>query len=160
MKKITLIIVAIFITSYGFSQTVSPELISTSGDYYHSDATGYSISWSIGEPMTNSYVGGTTEGFHSIEVLLSLVEIVKICEENNIIIYPNPASDYINIEYPELKNNTRIEIYDMQGRLFISQEFNTTNEQIGLQKLASNTYLVKIFENNMEIRTIKIQKIK
>ncbi len=163
MKKITLFIVAILIAGYTFSQTVSPELISSSGDYYYNETTGYSISWSIGEPMTASYnqaEGSVTEGFHAIESLLTIVEVVKIFNENNIIIYPNPTAELINVEYPDLKSNTKIEIYNMQGKLMISQKITSTNEQINLSKLASSTYIVKIIEDNIELRTFKIQKIK
>ena len=59
---------------------------------------------------------------------------------NKIQIYPNPAKDFISIE--NLKNDTDLEIYDMQGKLIKREKYN--NSQISLKNLVKGVYIIKI----------------
>lgn len=56
-------------------------------------------------------------------------------------IYPNPAKDFINIETNE---NSKLQIFDMQGRLVINKDLTKEANQINVQNLQQGTYLVKI----------------
>ncbi|TJY36284.1 T9SS type A sorting domain-containing protein [Pontimicrobium aquaticum] len=58
-------------------------------------------------------------------------------------LYPNPASDYINIEF---KNNSEknIEIFDVQGKLIMKKETQLKEIQINISNLVEGLYFVKI----------------
>lgn len=60
-------------------------------------------------------------------------------EEKSALIFPNPASNMIYVEYP---NFARAEIYDMQGRL----QKTFTHSQISISDLTQGVYLI-ILEN-------------
>jgi hypothetical protein len=61
-------------------------------------------------------------------------------------IFPNPATDHLQVESPGNHLPYIVELYDNQGRLAIRKEL-TGNEQISLENLAAGPYLYKILLN-------------
>ncbi len=59
-------------------------------------------------------------------------------------IYPNPAQDFINIELPQTKNNAFIKIYDIYGRLILSQQLQSFT-QISLDRMSAGIYIYNIY---------------
>ncbi|MDL2238594.1 T9SS type A sorting domain-containing protein [Bacteroidales bacterium OttesenSCG-928-K22] len=58
-------------------------------------------------------------------------------------IYPNPATDYINIKLNEESlSNQYVEIYNITGNLLIKQ--NLSNTQINISKLARGIYIINV----------------
>ncbi len=78
--------------------------------------------------------------------------------ENQLVVYPNPSSDFINI-----KNNgnnlfeVNVKIYDINGRMVYSEsQINlNSNYQIPVSALSSGLYLLEINDGNFK----KVQKI-
>jgi len=65
---------------------------------------------------------------------------------NNLTIdlYPNPASDKINIRFSNLPEiGTRIVLYDITGKQLISQLVQSTNEVMDVQSQPAGIYLAK-----------------
>jgi alpha-tubulin suppressor-like RCC1 family protein len=73
-------------------------------------------------------------------------------------VYPNPANDFINLEsnYTPIQ---KIEIYDTQGRLVLSQIVRETllQYQLNISELYSGSYLLKA-TTNQGIESVKIIK--
>lgn len=71
-------------------------------------------------------------------------------------IYPNPATDLINIEN---KTNEIMDIsmYDLTGRQFVSRKINR-NDVLDISKLTAGTYIIKIGNNDMGYYFKKIIK--
>jgi hypothetical protein len=69
-----------------------------------------------------------------------VVEIDDITKANGLIVYPNPASDYIVIEG---NIGEEVRIYDLEGR--VVKEFIMCNTQctIDASVLIAGTYIVK-----------------
>tara|TARA_R110000787_G_scaffold96415_1_gene199717 strand:+ start:24403 stop:26097 length:1695 start_codon:yes stop_codon:yes gene_type:complete len=70
---------------------------------------------------------------------------------NGVIIYPNPASSVLNIENAE---NSSIEIYDLLGRVILSENNISLNKQLNVSSFSTGTYLIKI-SNNGQVKTDK-----
>ena len=66
----------------------------------------------------------------------------------NVIIYPNPTKSILNIENAE---NSMIEIYDLLGRVVLSKNNISLNEQLNVSTLSTGTYLIKISNENKVI---------
>jgi hypothetical protein len=66
----------------------------------------------------------------------------------NVIIYPNPTRSILNIENAE---NSMIEIYDLLGRVVLSENNISINKQLNVSNLSAGTYLIKISNNNIII---------
>ncbi len=73
--------------------------------------------------------------------------------ENYINIYPNPASNTINIKYDS--NISKIEIFNQQGQLIL---MNRNNKSINISELQLGIYLVRVSNDEGVIGTQKIIK--
>lgn len=63
-------------------------------------------------------------------------------------IYPNPASDILNIEFQDNHNMHIIEIYDVQGRLMQKKSFVLPIVSVDIQHLKSGLYIIKAGNEN------------
>jgi hypothetical protein len=116
-----------------------------SGGYMHAYITG------------NGQYCGTTSGKSAISETGTLETGVSDLAEN-IRIYPNPASDWFNVEVDpaRITENSRVEIYNYQGQLIQSAEFSET----GLCRISSGNfqpgaYLLKTITKN-QVQTKKL----
>ncbi|HRT68253.1 MAG TPA: T9SS type A sorting domain-containing protein, partial [Bacteroidota bacterium] len=77
-----------------------------------------------------------------------------VYQSDGIIIYPNPADEYINIANANLQIE-RVEIIDMQGRIVGSKSITGTQANMNISNLTSGIYIMKIYTN----RGIKVGKL-
>lgn len=70
--------------------------------------------------------------------------------KNQIIIYPNPAKNQINIEILELNSigKNYFELYDVYGRLVIEKHLPSRNNKVNVEHLKPGVYLIKIYNND------------
>ena len=73
--------------------------------------------------------------------------------------YPNPTTDIIvlaltNVELTDLS----YVLYDINGRTIANALVNQAQTQIGMQNLTSGVYILKVNQNNAELKTFKIIK--
>lgn len=74
--------------------------------------------------------------------------------------YPNPSSDYINLEYklPNGVNNGKILVYNLKGKKV--KEYNVDNHVSSLQlnnkDLSSGTYIYSIVAGNYKSKSLKL----
>ncbi len=94
---------------------------------------------------------GCGEGAPFTIDIMSTVEIKDIVSHKTI--YPNPASNFVNLME---MNNTNCEIYDISGKLMISQKVNSDNFQLNISSLKAGNYIIKISEKNNVYSTILI----
>ena len=79
--------------------------------------------------------------------------------ENAVSIFPNPANEFININFENLQQKTYIEIYDIQGNLKRKREIvNSANKKINISAYSKGIYFIKLINNdNKIIRKIVIE---
>lgn len=70
--------------------------------------------------------------------------------------YPNPVNDRLNIHYSPDVTPRRIDIYDLQGRLMLSQ--TDSLESLGMEGLAAGQYVMKVFLKDGKTYTDKVIK--
>jgi len=63
-----------------------------------------------------------------------------------ITVYPNPASERVNIKLPEISSNTAVIIYDQLGRIVLIQQFSEPNRTLTLNvsSLPQGVYFVQV----------------
>ena len=73
-------------------------------------------------------------------------------EENSQIIniFPNPTSEYINIE--SINNIDEIRIFDIQSRVVFSESINSKTKKINISNFSTGVYITEIVTNNIVIR--------
>jgi hypothetical protein len=77
--------------------------------------------------------------------------------KGEVIVYPNPTSNYFNINTAQLDPETVICIYDVTGRLYESHAVNGHEMQVGVL-LSKGVYVLKIVEGKETKQVIKLVK--
>lgn len=144
VKSVITGIALIFLFFNGRSQSVSPEVIATAGDFF----TGLtaSISWTLGEPVIETYSGtaGTlTQGFQ--QDWQSPDGIIEAEFNPDISIYPNPFYDQLTIHSSVF---CFVTVRDVIGRtVFGTTTIIAGSNSVNLSSLEAGTYFI-VFTNN------------
>ena len=77
----------------------------------------------------------------------------SLFSNNQITVYPNPATNYIQLQ--GTNDNTQISIFDLNGRMLKKVPYSK-NEIIDVSKFTNGTYILKIQEANKTIESKKL----
>lgn len=151
--SLTMTIALLLLTAVsGFAQSITPEVISASGGDTANGNVG--LSWTVGEPViktVSSPNAKITQGFHQ-----SHFEVISVEEHPelgfDIKIYPNPSTDFINIELvftgtdkPTQQTKLQFELLDNVGKVLITESIeNATQHSISMQNYAQGQYFIRI----------------
>lgn len=85
-----------------------------------------------------------------VNIIIRDFETIDISEnqsENEISIYPNPATDYIILNLKGIKAN-RVEIYNCIGEKKLNTNFSVENPKVFINSLSSGVYFLKVYNAN------------
>jgi hypothetical protein len=71
---------------------------------------------------------------------------------------PNPAKNGLNIKLAGYNTNIVAQLFDVLGNMVLQKRLEAENTQIDISKLSSGVYLVKFFDNDTYLKTVKIVK--
>ena len=98
-----------------------------------------------GESDTNNNSGDVTgnHGFRDFWVvkLNSVLGVNESAIANGISIHPNPAKNFFKIN--NLPMGTAVTIYDISGRVILSQKYNQENISVDISQIKNGNYIVK-----------------
>jgi hypothetical protein len=167
MRKLFLAAVALIsLCLTAFSQSITPSVLNSTGGTAKVNNKFY-LDWSAGEMtmvntiqntgysgliiVTNGFLQpdkDDAEGDESVPdyVKNSLKPDVKAI---NLRVYPNPASNYIMIEFPEEETGKiRLTLYDAMGQMVYYKELTTyghhTKERLSMAAFMQGTYLLRV----------------
>lgn len=129
-------------TSISYSQ-LELQVIAGSGGYAENGS--YSMSYTVGEaviPTATSASYHLTQGFQ--QGYLFVLSVDEFETPIDISVYPNPARDILNISASE---NTRMSVYDMQGKLVRTLDILSSLTTLDVSELSRGTYTF-VFEAN------------
>lgn len=136
----------------------SQKVISTQGGS-NSNSAG-SLDYSIGEVVVTFGSNDTThltQGFQQPFFEITNIETFEISFD--VLIYPNPAVDQLTIEFQEILNGSRFDLYDANGKLLQTKLISDLSMIIPFSKYETGVYLLSfISSNNKLLKTYKIQK--
>lgn len=154
MKQVVFVLFLLPVLSH--SQTLSPEVVGSSGDYY--SASPGQLSWTLGELSIETYNGSSnqlTQGFHQPEN--GVVSINQFDDVLQINAYPNPFKTILTIE--SKSENIRISVYDALGNIVLNDSIiDPGPKQLDFTTLESGIYLLKFSDNSGILATTKVQK--
>jgi len=142
------------------SGQVKQEVIASAGGYNTSG--NLSISWTLGETIIPTFQNGNlvlTHGFQQQLIVTAVKENFDILV--NIKVFPNPASDNLNIRFEEpIDGEVVITLIDSQGRLIKTEtvESTTTEKQINLQELGGGVYFLRMTKGKL-VNVYKVVKL-
>jgi PKD repeat protein len=136
------------------------DTIKVTGASAYSWSTGQTTGTIVVSPTSTffSVVTGTLNGCSNYKVVLIAVESCVGIEElvkNDFQLYPNPVSDFLTIDFEELVNEKKIEVYDEFGKLLLVQKTTEPILQIPLEDFKNGIYFIKIVLDDKHITSQK-----
>jgi hypothetical protein len=120
--------------SNGANYTITNTQVSDSGDYFCE--------------ITNSILPDLTIVRAPITLLIDpSLSVIDMATDTELSIHPNPTKNWPNIEIYNL-TDAKLSIYDMNGRLVISQNLEGNLNAVSVEFLQSGTYILKIEDHN------------
>ena len=158
MKKLLLVFLLLAMIK-GQSQEISPNLLTSSGDFFTQG--NYSLSWSLGEIAIETFITNNailTQGFQQTNLSTSSIRIADV-EDESMQIYPNPASDQLFISIQsELHEDLSLEIIDLLGvkkvTQFIDKKISIT--EINTSNLETGTYIVIVWSEENKVKFTRL----
>lgn len=167
--------IAIFLLLFGYAglqnvtaQTIERTVWATDGGEYEGAAQ--SISWTIGEPCSEAFTSGgeiITQGFHQPEINLSTSIASDDAENGMLSVYPNPVSQYINLNFEGLLPGGYVaELYSLTGALIQEHSIQViSDKQITRLDLKNDLpdaeYILRIYSNShLFSKSVKITYLK
>lgn len=152
----------VFFGSAIHSQSLTPVVMGTAGDYFESTAC--SLTWTLGENFIlnlENEANILTQGFHQTNYLV-ISSNENLIADYQIHIFPNPVLDQLQITAHLKEHETvHVQVFNLSGQL-LKQWGNTTLPlQVSGDQLAAGTYFLKIVssKNQQVFKTFKIIKL-
>lgn len=146
MRPIALPLLAACVALSANAQTATPDIMGTAGGHGASSAA--QVSWSIGEPVTETALGGSarlTQGFEQPRFNLT-IGMVETAEAWAINAYPNPVNGLLTVELPDDLVDANAVLFDAAGKRTIEQRINTRRTTLDLSMLASGQYFLELHD--------------
>ena len=150
-------VIVLLVTTIGYSQTISKQVIGTAGKTQSN--SNLKVSWTAGEPVVGLMTAGGNQlgnGYYPA------LDLQALSVEDNVLdvqlkVYPNPTSHSLYVSHPEL-NSFGISIVDLNGKQLYSGTINK-NQPLDVSNYTKGMYMVTI-ENktNNKKNTYKIIK--
>ena len=143
MNKFTIIIL-VFISTLGYSQTISKQVIGTAGKTQSN--SDLKVSWTTGEPVVGLMTAGGNQlgnGYYPALDLQAL-SIEDSAMEVSLKVYPNPTSQFLHVSYSEI-TSFAIQILDLNGKQIYTGTINK-EQPLDVSTYSQGMYLI-ILEN-------------
>ena len=158
-KNLFLLVTGLFLlgsTVYG--QTIQNSVVSSAAG--SASAGNVKMDYTIGETVIETFSAGgntLTQGFHQTNLTLVAIENVELFAE--ISVYPNPTSEFVNLDIPAGYNMLDISMYDVQGKLLRTKTNASGLVTFDVNDLATGTYYLQVINTkNKELKTFKLIK--
>ncbi len=160
MKRQLPLLCLVFFCVSLHGQTLSPDVISTSGNY--DQGSSVSLSWTLGEVVTETMNGAgymLASGFQPY--LIGIVTVIHDSKPDfELNIFPVPASHFITVQTgASLQSHLNMDLLDLDGKSMLSKNLRSGSNSIDLSFLKSAEYILRITdEEGILIRSVKIVK--
>jgi hypothetical protein len=155
MKTITLLACLLFVTPVMYGQDAIP---ASGGAAIGSGGT---VSYSVGQLMYTTNIGSGTvsQGVQQAFEFQTLSNPELTTVNLSAVTYPNPTKDYIVLSLTDATlTGLSYMMFDLQGRLVTKAKVEQEATQIAMKNLAIGVYILKVNQNNQELKTFKIIK--
>jgi hypothetical protein len=150
--------VVAFLGCINFAQ--AQESINASGGV--TIGTGGAVSFSVGQMVytTDSKEAGAVVQGVQRPYKITTTDIKKLDTTISFKAYPNPSSEDLFLEMNAFRNEKlNYHLYDMQGKLIMTNPIEVPKTQINMRALAVGSYVIHIHDSmNQAIQTIQVIK--
>ncbi len=136
------LIILILVSSLGYSQSISKQVIASAGKTQAN--SNLKVSWTTGEPVVGLMTAGGNQlgnGYYPAMNLKAL-KIEDNALDLQVKVYPNPTSQMLYVLHPEL-NTFAIQISDLNGKQIYSGTIGK-DQPLDVSNYTQGMYLVTI----------------
>lgn len=157
MKNKKLLIATLFLGAF---QAQAQESVATSGG--NASGTNGNVSYTVGQVVYTTYTGTTGSVAQGVQQPFE-IQTVLGAENFNInlqlAVYPNPTTNWLQLEVRNTDfSNLSYQLFDLNGRLIANQKIVNETSTLQMEQLPAAIYLLKVLDNNKEVKTFKIIK--
>ena len=100
----------------------------------------------IHEDTEYLYVATYGRSIYKLDIANDVLGIESNLFASEVKIYPNPASEYVNISFVNLSERISVVVYNQLGSVVINKEYTsiTSEEKISLEGITAGIYYVQI----------------
>ncbi len=162
MKQIIIKLCLLLSVCFCWSRLKAQEATTATGG--NAFGTGGTVSYSYGQ-IINATITGTgvsvspgVQQPYEISVVLGMETSNEIFL--NISTYPNPTTNYLILKSNNYVNENLIyRLYDNNGKILVSKKVKDNESLISMTNFKTAIYFLKVFSNNREVKSFKINKI-
>jgi len=158
--KTKIAILFLFLGGYVGAQEISRQVVSAGGG--EGTVLNLSMSWTLGEAFTASYEQNgrqLTQGFQQGNYVITRIERPGKQAKFDVEVYPNPVTDYINIQCSGTSGRAVVSLFDINGRTVKHETFTDGNHVMNFESYPAGTYLLKVTsEDGKSTANFKIVK--
>ncbi len=160
MKFLTVVSI-VLLPVFGLAQSVSQDVIASAGEHF--DNGSVQLSWTLGEVMIDTYDNGSnilTQGFHQTNLVVTSIE--ENLADMSLNMYPNPTSEFLNIDLRNNEEDIELQLFDMTGKLIHKDLITAHSSQfvLSMDQVVAGKYIVRMqTENGKMNSTHQIVKI-
>jgi len=163
MKNKTTKLSALLLLGMGFNQGYAQQAsIASGGD---ASGSGGSVAYSVGQIVytTNTGItGSVAQGVQQPYEISTTIGLLETDIKLNLSAYPNPTTNYLMLQIDasaSLSNQSMsYQLFDISGKLLESNTVVANSTTIKMEQMPTGTYLLKVIQNNKEVKTFKIIK--
>ncbi len=155
MKKGFLFLVVVFFYFSAISQNVEMWEVNVASNSQQVD--NMSIDWTIGQLLVD-LTGDEVSLISNINSGSVLVDIKEDVEHQLMYVklYPNPASNEVNLDFDKLVNNVKICVCNINGAVVLEKQYSGTKLSISTEQIPDGMYFIKAFDGRTEIAKQKV----
>jgi hypothetical protein len=135
--------------------------VSTAGG--EATGSGGTVSYTIGQVSYSNYTGNEGTVSQGVQQPYE-IQLISSSEDKyginlELSIYPNPVNEYLKLKVKNYTTgNLMYQLYDMNGKLLENKKLEANETNIQTEKLVRAVYILKVTDNDKEVKTFKIIK--
>ncbi len=154
---------AVFLIGIGLTGLQAQEVIPTTGG--NASGNGGTSSYTVGQVVCSTYTGSNGSVAQGVQQAYEIAVVNGIGDTKGINlkckVYPNPISDFLWLNIENYNNtNLSYQLFDMSGKLLENRKIIGNETTIAMTNRVAAIYFLKVIDNQREIKTFKIIKIK
>ncbi len=142
-----------------FNINAQEAVLTTGGE---ASGDGGTVSYSVGQVVYTTNTGTSGSVLQGVQQPYEISVPTAMENTEDVILisaYPNPVKDILKLKTGQRDFNAlSYRLFDMGGRLIMEEKITGSETSINMQTLSPSVYLLKVIEDDKEIKTFKIIK--
>ena len=95
--------------------------------------------WNVASLCNSGY-----HNWNTTRLLNNIITSVRTNTAQHIKLFPNPANDYINLDFPRVISNWQIKVYNLLGEKVYENNAISADKKLDISKLEKGFYLLTV----------------